>query len=1107
MFTRRIFLLLILSLASYLLRAQPSLFGLQYIQNYHYAETGGGEQNWGIARDQRGLIYVANNDNGILEFDGSSWRTIPVPGSAAVRSVVAGNDGFIYAGLDGDFGRLEPDRRGHLQYRSLLDSAGREMYSEVAFWRTYYREDQVYFCGMQSILVYAPALEEISVIDPPPNAFLTFFLGPQMYSSNYESGLMKFAGEGFLPVKGGGQFRGKNISGLVAMDSGQLLVSTFFHKLYLLDTLQGTVDSTFLEPALMEELISAQMIFLQNREKDVYIGTRANGLYILNDRWELKKRISENEGLLDNAIPYFIFDEDPGGEQALWIAHWKGVSRVNLHCPFHSVSVGQSSRGMYGRGRGELITDLDQFAGDFFVSTLDGLQQQLHDQLRFRPIRGVRGEIYDLQVMEPSPGIEYLLAIGTDRTYLLDNKMQISTIPAGGRKLLADRNNPGIFYTGSDPFKAFQFINGQWKEVLNVEINREILNMSQDRQGFIWISSRRGLLRLELKGEKEPELRNFGAANGLPAGSLEVFTDPVSRELLVGSKEGFFRFDYMQDTLLYDSLYNSLLPDGKNNIKLIHKGADNLFWFSFENEDSGWNILAARQKDTGFQQVHERILRVLSSRVPTDVFYTDSEKQLWFSKAAELIHFDESQVVDSMQSYQVLMRNVKINGDSLLFDGTYFSTSASGQLLPETEQTGESRPRLKHDFRDIEFLWSALYFQNQRQMQYSYYLEGFSRDWSEWSRERSAKYTNLPYGRYEMKVKARNVFGDESPLSVYEFSILKPWYVTFAAVFLYFILIASLVIFVILYTRKLKTRAELLEKQNREIELQKQELELLNEETTAQRDEIERQRDSLSEQKELIDRQNSAMTDSIIYARRIQDAVLPANEVMRFLLPKHFVFYLPRDIVSGDFFWVDKRDETILVAVADCTGHGVPGAFMSMLGISLLNEISSKFTDSPTNEIMDELRDLVIAALGQTGDRYETKDGIEMSLVAINTKTREVQFTGANHNLYTFQKGELVILKGDRMPVGIHSESSTLFSVSNLRLNRGDTLYMLSDGFIDQFGGKHRKKYGTQRFKTLLSQLQNSIMLDQKAAVEKAYEEWKGVNEQIDDVLMIGIKL
>ena len=1089
--------------------AQPGRYTQSYIQNHYYAETGGGELNWGIAQDKRGIIYVANNDNGILEYDGSSWRTYPVPGNVAVRSIVAGDDGFIYAGLDGDFGRLEPDRKGSLHFTSLLDSIQRVAFSGAAFWRTYYHSEKVYSCGMQAIIVFDVATTEISVIDPPANAFLSFFIGSQMYTSTPVDGVLKCNGDEFVPVKGGGNFRGKSISGLIPLDKGRLLASTFSQRMYILDTLHGTVDSTFMKPELMEEIVAARVIFMQSLNGDIYLGTRERGLIILNDRFEEKERVSESEGLLGNAIPYFIFENGPSGDHALWIALWGGISRVDINNPFRSVSVGQTNRGMYGRDRGELITDIVQFGGDLFVSTQGGLQQHQHngDEMRFRPVRGIRGEINDLQVVEPSPGVSLLLAVSNRRAYVIDRNMQITTLEAEGRKLLADRNNPEVFYTGNDHLKAFKYMNGQWRKILDEATGDEILGMCQDSYDLIWISTRRGLVRVELVENQEPELQYLGADEGLPSGPLELFTNPINQELLVGSNQGFYYYDYTSRTMLYDSLFNTILPEGRNNIRTIHVGADSIFWFSFENESSGWNILAAKRTDSGFQKVYERLFRNLNTRISTDVFYTDSEKQLWFSKANELIHFDESLATDTRDSFDVLMRNVKINGDSVLFDGTYYTVNASGRLQPDLGQTSETQPRLKHLYRNIEFQWSAPYYRNERQTMYAYHLVGFSENWSEWSRERSTKYTNLPYGKYEMQVKARNIYGDESPVSTYAFSILRPWYTTFAALLLYFIIISSLVVFVILYTRRLRSRAELLEKQNREIEHQKRELEHLNEEITSQRDEIERQRDSMSEQNELIDRQNNSLTDSILYAKKIQDAVLPAGEVMRYLLPKHFVFYRPRDIVSGDFYWVDKRDETVLVAVADCTGHGVPGAFMSMLGISLLNEISSKFTDSPTNEIMDELRDRLIAALGQTGDIYETKDGIEMSLVAINTNTREVQYTGANHNLYTFQKGELTVIKGDPMPVGIHAESSTLFSATSIRLTRGDTLYMLSDGFIDQFGGKNRKKYGTQRFKALLAQMQKSIMLDQKSAIENAYENWKADHEQIDDVLVIGIKL
>jgi serine phosphatase RsbU (regulator of sigma subunit) len=418
-----------------------------------------------------------------------------------------------------------------------------------------------------------------------------------------------------------------------------------------------------------------------------------------------------------------------------------------------------------------------------------------------------------------------------------------------------------------------------------------------------------------------------------------------------------------------------------------------------------------------------------------------------------------------------------------------------------------NRPSLEHKKNNLQFTWSALFFDQEFRNRYSYKLEGFDKEWSGWERSTEKEYTNLPTGSYIMRVRSKNIFGIQGQEDTYPFSIAPPWYLAWWSVTLYAILMTAIIVLTLIYTRNLRRRTQILERKNREIELQKQALEQLNEEITSQRDEIEAQRDSMARQKDLINRQNHAMTDSIHYARRIQDAVLPANEVMRYLLPKHFVFYRPRDIVSGDFYWIDKKDETVMLVVADCTGHGVPGAFMSMLGISLLNEISSSFTSHSTNEIMDELRDRVIDALGQTGDRYEARDGMESGLLAVNPKTREIQYTGANLNLHIFTKGKLIKVKGDQMPVGINSEAGTPFTSQNLKLDRGDTLYLFSDGFPDQFGGEYRKKFGTPRLKRLLTELQPRILLDQRSALEEAFDKWKGSQEQIDDVLLVGIKL
>ncbi len=1101
---------ILLSLLMVSVHAQPNPYGLPRVHNYHFSETGGGEQNWSIAQDFRGVIYVGNQDNGILEYDGSSWRTIPVPGDVTVRSMVSGNDGWVYVGLEGDFGRLEPDHGGVMHYRSLVDSALLPVSPEVRFWNTYYREDKVYFCSREGIYVFDPLAEESSLIETPENSFLSFFVYQDLFLGNYENGLMKYDGMEFVPIPGGEFFKEKNISGLVPFDDSQYLVATFDQGLFLFNFENASIDSTFVSPALKETLATAVLINLQIQGNRIFAGTAFGGLFVLDRQGMIMETLSEFNGLIDNAMADVLLPDTEQGRTALWIAHWKGISRVDINSPFRSVSVGPGRLGFGGVNTGELITDITGFQGQLFVSTLGGLQRMSTNPQRpgFRPVRGIRGDIHNLQVLEPVPGKKYLLAIGNDRTFVLDENLDVSLLEAGGQKILRDPGNPGIFYTGKNDLIRFRYEMGQWKEDLKVELEDEALQLSLDKEGYIWITTRSRLLRLDVSEDGSDQMKSYDEGIGLPdMNNLILCSDPLSRDLLVGTSEGIYHYDYRLDTMYYDSLFNQPLPEGRNRIAAFHRGAEDLYWFSFENQFQGWGILGARRSRSGFEVIYDRSFRTLSQTVPTNTFFTDDNRELWFSMSNQLFHFDPSLANESGEPFGLLIREVRINEDSVLFQGTNFIEEASGQLRPTSQQSESGIPSLKYQYREIEFQWSSPYYQHERRIQYSYFLEGFSNRWSSWDRNRSAKFTNLPHGEYKMQVKARNIYGEESAVASYAFSISRPWYATFLAISLYLLLIGSLTISIVLYTRQLKRRAELLERQNKEIELQKSELEHLNEEITSQRDEIEAQRDSLTAQKELIGKQKNALTDSIYYAKRIQDAVLPADEVLRFLLPKHFVFYRPRDIVSGDFYWVDKKDETVWIAVADCTGHGVPGAFMSMLGISLLNEISGQYSGQPTNEIMDELRDQVISSLGQTGDKYEARDGMEMGLVAINTRTREVQFTGAMHNLITFQKGKMVIIKGDRMPVGIHAESSTLFSVTNLKLERGDTLYLFSDGYADQFGGKDRKKYGSVRLKSLLTKLQNNIMHDQKEAIQEEFETWKGDEEQIDDVLMVGIKL
>lgn len=255
-----------------------------------------------------------------------------------------------------------------------------------------------------------------------------------------------------------------------------------------------------------------------------------------------------------------------------------------------------------------------------------------------------------------------------------------------------------------------------------------------------------------------------------------------------------------------------------------------------------------------------------------------------------------------------------------------------------------------------------------------------------------------------------------------------------------------------------------------------------------------------------IEEHNLNITDSINYARRIQEAILPDEDHIRQYFKNSFAFSQPKDIVSGDFFWIYelKASTEYILALADCTGHGVPGAMMSIVGHGLLNEIV-EHTQDPA-EMLSRLNCEIIRSLRQKS-RENTSDGMDVSIIRINVKTLEVTFSGAYQHIY-WMNGSLNLLKGDRQPIGgLHHDTKRKFTNHTFRVSKGDALYLMSDGYADQFGGKDNKKFMSRRLAELIQSNHKYSMQAQSFIFKKTFEQWKGSNEQIDDVSLIGIKI
>ncbi len=282
-------------------------------------------------------------------------------------------------------------------------------------------------------------------------------------------------------------------------------------------------------------------------------------------------------------------------------------------------------------------------------------------------------------------------------------------------------------------------------------------------------------------------------------------------------------------------------------------------------------------------------------------------------------------------------------------------------------------------------------------------------------------------------------------------------------------------------------------------------------EIEAQRDEVEAQRDLLEKHRDLVVFQKNEIVESINYAQRIQSAMLPPETYFSELLHESFIFYKPRDIVSGDFYWIKQVNQYIVLAAADCTGHGVPGAFMSMLGMSYLNEIVLRREIIQANQILNELRKQIKSSLRQHGQLDESKDGIDMALCVLDLKSMKMQYAGANNPLYliTDMEGrpELKEIKADRMPLGYYQGKEKSFVNHDIQIKMGDTFYLFSDGFVDQKGGKAGKKFLSKNFKNLLLEIHDQPMHDQKDILEHTLSDWMGDNPQIDDLLVVGVRV
>jgi serine phosphatase RsbU (regulator of sigma subunit) len=408
----------------------------------------------------------------------------------------------------------------------------------------------------------------------------------------------------------------------------------------------------------------------------------------------------------------------------------------------------------------------------------------------------------------------------------------------------------------------------------------------------------------------------------------------------------------------------------------------------------------------------------------------------------------------------------------------------------------------------ISFDFAALNYEVPEKNQYAYMMEGFEQKWNYVQDQKNATYTNLDPGEYIFKVKASNNDGVWNQKGTYLKIIIKPpfwktwWFNTLCIIGL-----ILLVFSIILYRdSKIKEQKKELERQVKE---RTSEIVQKNEELEAQTENLRTANNEIREKEQKLNIIYNEIRDNIRAAEVIQKYILPSQDYIKKHLCESFILYKPKDVVSGDFYWFDQLHGKKIIAVADCTGHGVSGAFMSINGHHLLNQAIFSNNFSTASDILDRLNEGVVKEFHKAYRETDFKDGMDVSLCIIDEQNLKLQFSGANHPLYLLRDNEIIQVKGNRFSIGtIIRNQIGKFSNHIIDLRKGDLVYLFSDGYADQIGGENgEEKFMYPRFRELLLEISHLRMNEQQNILSEQFESWKGRNSQLDDVLVIGFKI
>jgi ligand-binding sensor domain-containing protein/serine phosphatase RsbU (regulator of sigma subunit) len=698
---------------------------------------------------------------------------------------------------------------------------------------------------------------------------------------------------------------------------------------------------------------------------------------------------------------------------------------------------------------------------------------------------------------------------------------------------------------GVSHYNGKSFTNYTTKQGL---VNNTVWSSKEDKNGKLWFGTSEGLSCYNGK-----TFTNFTIEQGLANNVVRCIIEDMNGNLWFGTDGGLSRYDgksfltfFIGQGFTDDAIYDMVLDEegtlwlgtnsgfmglkfeiSKAGKKQEVKGAGSIALNNDELKNYA-PIWEEYNNKTGYpvKDINLHAMCITKRKLP---FGSKQDIGAIWAGCGDnkVVRFEPNAMYKKITSPVIHIQNIKIEGKAIcwydLDENEHDSTTkaqqeimAFGNLLKEQE-----RDSMKLEFEDIAFDsisrfypipqnltlpyehnsltfdFAAIEPARSHLIKYRYILEGYDKGWCPATDKTSATFGNVHEGTYTFKIIAQNLSGVWSEPVTYAFKVLPPWWRAWWMYLIYILLATGTVLLIVQWNgRRLIVKAK-----------------DLKEKVDMATTEIRKQKDAVEEQKTIIESKNKDITDSMHYAKHIQNILMKEEEHVNLNLPEHFIFFMPKDILSGDFYWGVEKQNHFYLAVVDCTGHGVPGALMSMLGMVFINQITASEKLHNPAEVLNRLRNKVINELTQSGKAEMANDGMDMALLRFNLSpiaeggtTYNLQFAGANNSLYLVRNKEIQEIKGNKQPIG-HYPKSSPFTNHEIQLQKGDIVYMFSDGYADQFGGPHGKKFKYKQLTDLLLNASHFTVKEQKEILRKTFIDWKGNLEQVDDVCVIGMRI